>query len=118
MDGHHQVTTQRIQEKVTVIVDGETIAESFYAIKVLEPGHEPTIYIPKNDLKEIDLLKCGDYTDPLKGHAELYTIRHEARDIENAAWSFDEPSTALPELLGKVAFFEDKIQYLHVGENY
>jgi uncharacterized protein (DUF427 family) len=110
------VETIRTEDKVSVIVEGETIAETTNAIKLLEEGYDPVYYIPKNDIKEIDLIKCGDYECPLKGHAELYTIRHGAKDIENGAWSYDEPLINLPELQGRVAFYPDKVQEIRVGE--
>lgn len=115
-ESEHQVKTERIQERVIVIVEGEAIADTTSAVKVLETDHEPVIYVPKNDIHEIDLIKCGDYDCPYKGHAELYTIRHGARDIENAAWSYDDPYDHLPELQGRVAFYPDKIQEIRIGD--
>jgi uncharacterized protein (DUF427 family) len=109
------VKTARIPEKVMVIVDGETIAETSQAVVLLEKGYDPVYYIPKNDIREIDLIKCGDYECP-KGHAELYTIRHGAHDIENAAWSYDEPDQHFPELIGRVAFYPDKVQEIRIME--
>jgi uncharacterized protein (DUF427 family) len=108
------IETKRLDQKVTVIVEGETIAETTNAVELMEDGYAPVIYIPKNDIKEIDLIKCGDYDCPLKGHAELYTIRHGARDIENAAWSYDDPLENLPELEGRVAFYPDKVQEIRI----
>jgi len=110
------VETIRTEEKVTVIVEGETIAETTNAIKLIESGYDPVFYIPKNDIKEIDLIKSGDYECPHKGHAEIYTIRHGAKDIENGAWSYDEPLINLPELQGRVAFYPDKVQEIRVGD--
>jgi uncharacterized protein (DUF427 family) len=110
------VKTQRMNERVIVVVEGETIAETTNAVLLNETGHGPVIYIPKNDIKEIDLIKCGDYDCPHKGHAEIYTIRHGAHDIENAAWSYDEPFRNLPELQGRVAFYPDKVQDIKIME--
>ena len=108
--------TERVEERVQIIVEGETIADTTSAVKLLETGQEPVLYIPKNDIREIDLIKCGEYVSPDKGHAEVYTIRHGARDIENAAWSFDEPNPHVPELMGRVAFYPDKVQEIRIGE--
>jgi len=108
------VTTERIKEKVRVILEGETIAESTNAIKLYESGHDPVIYIPKNDLKEIDLIKASDYHCPFKGDAEIYTIRHGAHDIEEGAWSYNRPKEELPELMGRVAFYPEKVQKIEV----
>lgn len=110
----HTVETQRITERVIVVVEGETIAETTNAVLLNETDYDPVVYIPKNDIKEIDLIKCGDYECPYKGHAELYTIRHGAHDIENAAWSYDEPFRHLPELQGRVAFYPDKVQEIRI----
>jgi uncharacterized protein (DUF427 family) len=112
----HEVKAQRLEDRVTVVVEGETIAETTAAIMVFETGLEPVIYVPKNDIREIDLIKCGDYDCPYKGHAELYTIRHGAHDIENAAWSYDDPLASIPEILGRVAFYPNKVQEIRIGK--
>lgn len=116
MREYHEVKTERLPERVQVILEGETVADTTSAVQVYETGREPVIYIPKNDIHEIDLIKCGDYECPYKGHAELYTIRHGAHDIENAAWSFDDPANSVQELQGRVAFYPDKVQEIRIGD--
>jgi uncharacterized protein (DUF427 family) len=117
IENHQEwISTERVEEKVTVILEGEVVAETTSAIKLVEEGSGPVIFIPKNDIKEIDLIKTADYDSPTKGHAEVYTIRHGGRDIENGAWSYDEPTTHLQELMGRVAFYPDKVQEIRVGE--
>lgn len=111
----HDVSVERLRERVLVVVDGEIIADTTAAIRVFETGLEPVIYIPKIDIHEIDLIKCGDYECPYKGHAEFYTIRHVAHDIENAAWSYSNPLRSLPELEGRVAFYPHKVQEIKLG---
>lgn len=109
------VKAERMDEKVTVIINGETVAETTNAIKIIESGHDPVLYIPKNDIKEIDLIKSADYDCPEKGTAEIYTIRHGAQDIEEGAWSYNDPLASLPELLGRVAFSPDKVQEIRIS---
>lgn len=116
MENGLDIRAERVSERVQVIVEGETIADTTSAVKLLEPGQEPVIFVPKNDIKEIDLIKCGEYESSEIGHAEVYTIRHGARDIENAAWSFDEPNPHVPELVGRVAFYPEKIQEIRIGD--
>ena len=112
---NHRVEIVRVDERVQVTIEGEMIADTTSAIKVIETGYDPIIYIPKNDIKEIDLIKCGEYHCPFKGYAELYTIKHGAHDIENGAWSYSEPLNSLPELQGRVAFYPSKVQEIRVG---
>lgn len=111
----HDISLQRLEERVQVIIQGETVADTMSAVCVRETGYHPVVYVPKNDIREIDLIKCGDYDCPYKGHAELYTIRHGARDIESAAWSYDEPLPLYPELRGRVAFYPEKAE-IKIGD--
>ncbi|MFP5385552.1 MAG: DUF427 domain-containing protein [Bacteriovoracia bacterium] len=110
------MNAERMNERVQVILEGETIADTMLAVKLVEEGKEPVIYVPKNDIKEVDLIKCGEVDSPDLGHAEIYTIRHGAHDIENAAWSFDEPDPHLQELQGRVAFSHEKVQEIRIGD--
>lgn len=109
MDHSYTLLTERIEDKVEIYLDGEKIVETTNAIRLFEEGHDPVIYVPKNDVQNIDLIKFQDYDCPHKGHAELYIVKHGARDIENAAWSYDEPFTEVQELQGRVAFYPNKV---------
>jgi|GEM_PF-3054666 len=109
-----KIELERMTETVEVFLEGEKIAETTNAIRLLEPGQAPEIYIPKNDLMNIDLVKCDDYDSPRKGHAELYTIKHAGHRLDNAAWSYDRPITHLKELMGRVAFYPERVQEIRV----
>jgi uncharacterized protein (DUF427 family) len=110
----HKLQTERLQARVEIYLEGEQIADTNNAIRLYETGHGPVIYIPKNDLKNIDLLKFDDYLCPFKGHAELYSVVHENHRIENAAWSFDRPFDEFLELTGRVGFYEDKVDEIRI----
>lgn len=103
-----------MHERVEVFLEGEKIAETTSAIRLIEQGQEPVIYIPKNDLMNIDLIKCDNYESPFKGHAEMYTIKHAGHELENAAWSYDRPVGHLQELEGRVAFYPNRVQEIRV----
>ena len=110
----HKIEAQRMENRVEVYVDGDMIAQSTNAIKLHEADLDPVIYIPINDLKNIDLIKTSEYTCPFKGHAEFYTMTHNSKRIENAAWSYDHPFDEVQELTGRVAFSPDKIQEIRI----
>jgi len=110
----YQLETERMNEKVEVFIDGEKIAETQNAIKLFEEGHDPVIYIPKNDIKAVDFVKYDDYQCPYKGSAKLYTIKHGSHEHENAAWTYEEPYDEVLELKGRVAFYPDKVQEIRV----
>ena len=111
----HDFKIERLDDRIQVVIDGEIVADTTSAIRFSETGLDPIIYIPKNDVREIDLIKCGEYECPYKGRAEFYIVRHGGHDIENGAWSYSEPSLLFPELQGRVAFYPHKVQEIKVG---
>ena len=111
----YKITIERMNEKVEVFIDNEKIAETRSAIKLLEQGYAPVIYIPKNDIKAIDLIKNKDYQCPFKGTAEIYNIKHGSHNYENAAWCYEEPYDEVLEIQGRVAFYPDKVQEIRIS---
>jgi uncharacterized protein (DUF427 family) len=111
----HKVETERLQQRVEIFLDNDCILESQGAIKVTESHYEDRIYVPINDLTHIDLIKTGEYYCPFKGHAELYDVKHGERTIKNAAWSYVEPFDEVQELMGRVAFYSEKVQEIRVN---
>lgn len=112
----HRLLTERVEGQVEVFLQGEQIAKSQNAIRLTEEGREPVIYIPKNDLMNIDLRKFDDYLCPYKGHAELYSIVHQDREFSDSAWSYDRPFDEFQELTGRVAFSPEKVQEIRISE--
>jgi uncharacterized protein (DUF427 family) len=94
-------------------MDGESVAETKSAIKVLEDGYPPRFYIPKEDLKNIQLLALKDeYTCPFKGAAQFYTIKHGANRYEKAAWAYNNPYEEVREIKNHIAFYPEKVQLI------
>ena len=114
-DPNEVISTARLEQKVEVFLDGERIAETTSAILLYEEGYLPVVYIPKNDVINIDLMKYDEYESPRKGHAELYTITHGEKIYEGAAWSYDEPHPHVSELQGRVAFFPDRVDEIRIS---
>ena len=114
----YEVKLEHMNETVEVFMDGELVAESRNAICVLESSLEPVFYIPKNDLKNIDLLKTKkEYFCPFKGEAAHFTVVHNDKLFENAVWSYDDPFEEVSDLTGHVAFYPDRIDSLVVIPN-
>lgn len=103
----HKVETERLQQRVEIFLDNDCILESQGAIKVSETDCEERIFVPKNDLTHIDLIKTDDYYCPFKGHAEVYDVKHDGKTFEKAAISFIEPFDEVQELMGRVAFYKE-----------
>ena len=110
----HRVQTMPMQERVEIFMEGEKIAESRKAIKLFEPGYPPRIYIPREDIRGVELIKFDDYHCPFKGHGELYKVKHGASIFENAAWSYLRPYDDVIEIKNMVAFYPEKVQLIRV----
>src|SRR5687767_10182994 len=74
--------------RVRVIVDGETIADSTRAVRVLETSHPPVWYVPPDDVR-MELLDNSDTSTfcEYKGTANYWTLRSNGRTVEDVAWS-------------------------------
>ena len=110
----HRIETVPMKERVEVFMDGEKVAETIHAIKVLEPGYPPRIYIPAEDVHSIELIKFDDYHCPFKGQAELYRVKHGPHVYDNAAWSYRKPYEEVQEIKNFIAFYPEKVQLIRV----
>ena len=78
---------------VVVRRDGEPVAETRRAVRVLETSHPPTWYVPPEDVAR----RCADAIDARttlcewKGAATYWDVL----DLEAAAWSFEQPDARL-----------------------
>lgn len=91
-------------------VGGAVIAESARAMELAEDGHNPVIYFPQTDIAMAFLEPSADRSsDPRRGSARYFGIATKSALIENAAWSYDEPSAALDALKDHVAFYPGSV---------
>lgn len=110
----HRVVTERLNARVEVFMEGEKIAETRNAIKVLEPGNPERLYIPREDIRSIELIKFDDYHCPFKGQADLYHIKHGSSRFKNAAWSYRRPFDDVGEIKDLVCFYPERVELIRV----
>ena len=68
--------------RVRVIFDGEVIAETTRALRVLETSHPPVYYIPLDDVRREYLVAGRRHSFcEFKGRADYYTIAHDGRRV-------------------------------------
>src|SRR5947208_10998541 len=63
---------------VRVVLGGETIAESDRALRVLETSSPPTIYIPREDVREEVLIDAEDVHTEWEGKGTASYVHAEA----------------------------------------
>ncbi len=102
-----EASTKHIQ----VIFNGEVIADTHRAKRILETSHPPVYYIPLEDLKM-------EYFSPTtrstfcewKGAASYYTITVGDRSVPNGAWYYPNPSPDYVAIKDYVALYPGKME--------
>ena len=88
--------------RVRVELGGETIADTTRALRVLETASPPTVYIPREDVREELLADApGHHTHcEWKGGASYLHAEAGGARAEHAAWFYPEPRPDYAELAG------------------
>lgn len=102
---------------VKIIFNGETVAESTRAFRVLETSHPPVYYLPQADIR-MELLEPTGYTThcEFKGAAHYWTLCVTGKEVVNAAWSYPDPVERFAELKDHLAFYPSKMDACYVGD--
>jgi uncharacterized protein (DUF427 family) len=103
--------------RVRVVLQGETIAESSRAKRVLETSHPPVFYIPPEDVRREFLQASPRRTwCEFKGEAHYWNLRVGERDVRNAAWSYPQPSQGFEGIRDHIAFYPSLVDACYVDE--
>lgn len=108
---------EAVPERVRVVVDGATLADTTRARRVLETAGAPVYYVPPEDVALDRLVRTGWQTVcEWKGPASYHDYRGEDRTIEGIAWSYDEPNPGYEAIRGHLAFYAGKVDEAWVGD--
>jgi uncharacterized protein (DUF427 family) len=100
----------RCDRRVRVELDGQLVAESTGALRVLETASPPTVYVPPADVAH-DLLReiSGHSVCEWKGRARYADVVVGSRRAARAAWWYPEPVAAYAALRDHVAFYPGRL---------
>ncbi len=106
-------TTRRIR----VIFNGEVIADSRRAQRVLETSHPPVYYLPPEDVK-VELLQPSRHRSQceFKGTAHYWHVRVGDREAPNAAWSYPRPVPGYEAIRAHLAFYPGVMDACYVDD--
>lgn len=110
----YEVDLEIVPATVSVAFGGETIASTDRALLVLELGHGPLYYLPK-DAMRWELLTPTDHATycQYKGFARYWTLRVGDKVAENAVWAYDEPYAEVAGLGDHVGLYWHKMDAWH-----
>lgn len=104
-------------KKLEVIFNGETIAKTRNAKRVLETSHPPVYYIPPGDvkMKYLERVPGTSYCE-WKGEAHYYSITVGDCTVKKAAWSYASPNSRFEAIKDHIAFYPHKMDACYVDE--
>lgn len=102
-DPYHRIDVRRSSRRVTVRVDGETIAETHRPMLLFETGLPTRYYIPRADVRN-DLLTSSIKRTvcPYKGRASYWSVETPDGTAEDLIWCYQEPLVEAAQIAGYV----------------
>lgn len=111
----HSVILRPTPDHVRVVVGGKRVAQSDHAIVVEEAGHDPVLYIPREDVDMAALKpKEGRTHCPYKGEAVTFSVNVGSDVREDAAWSYVSPYDETRSIGDYVAFDAKRVDKVEV----
>lgn len=108
---------ETVPERLRVIFNGELIANTTNAYRVLETSHPPTYYIPPEDIQMQFLQKTERQSFcEFKGGARYYTITVGEKTAQNAAWYYPDPSPSYEQIANYVSFYANHMDACFVDD--
>jgi uncharacterized protein (DUF427 family) len=111
----HHVAERHLDQRMTVSINGEVIADSKDVIRVDEDKAPARFYFPRSDVK-MDKLQSSHTTTqcPYKGTARYFSISAGGKQLKDSVWSYETPYDEHAGLAGRVAFYDDKMPEIQV----
>ena len=107
----HPITIRATGERVVVRSNGRVLADSTAALTLNEAGYPPVRYIPISDVEQSLLRATSTSTYcPYKGEASYVSVVAPDGEIQDAAWSYEQPYPAVAAIAGHLAFYPDKVE--------
>ena len=103
--------------RIRVVFNGEVIAESTRAFRVLETSHPPGFYLPPEDVRsEFLRLSTNSSACEWKGRARYHHAVVGDRRAEDVAWSYPNPVAAFESIRDYITFYPGRVDACYVDE--
>jgi uncharacterized protein (DUF427 family) len=116
-DPYHRVDVLNSSRHVSVVVEGEVVAETDKPRLLFETGLPTRYYIPKLDVR-MDLLEPTDSLTkcPYKGEAHYWSVRAGGKVVKDLVWSYPAPIPECPKIENLLSFYNEKADIYVDGE--
>lgn len=101
-----EIRIRKAEGTWTVRAGGAVLVESRDALELSEGSLPDVIYFPRADIA-MAFLDESDHrtTCPHKGEARYFSIVTKSGTLENAAWSYEDPSENVARIKDHIAFY-------------
>jgi len=114
----YEIRIEPFPKRLRVKFNGAWVADTTRAVVLHETRHEPTYYVPWDDIRAEFLRKTEHRTHcPFKGNASYWTLQVAGATAENALWSYEDPSEDGAALKGYASFYRDRVEALYEGDD-
>jgi uncharacterized protein (DUF427 family) len=105
------------KHRVRVEFNGQTVADTKRAYRLLETSHPPSFYIPRVDVRS-EFLNASPRRSfcEFKGEANYWDLQVGARISRDAVWSYASPNDPYSALGDYLAFYPSRVDACFVGE--
>jgi uncharacterized protein (DUF427 family) len=106
-----------VDDRIRVVFNGVTLADTTDAHRVLETSHPPVYYLPPGDIR-MEHLQREDRTTmcEFKGRAVYYAVQVGDRTARHAAWGYPRPTERFVDIADHLAFYASKMDECYVGD--
>ncbi len=105
-----------VPERLRVVFDGITIADTLRGWRVLETSHPPTYYLHPDDIRRGARPGRGRLRLRVEGPGPVFRRGRAAQTGGAVAWAYPRPTQAFAALAGHVAFYAGPMDGCFVGE--
>jgi len=116
-DPFHRIDVRRSSRRVRISHQGTLLADSVRPWALFEAFFPlPRWYLPREDVA-VELLPSAHRTTcAYKGHATHYDVDAGGRHLAHVAWSYEEPLDDARDVVGCVAFYQERLDVEVDGE--
>ena len=107
----HPITIVPFRGTVHVRSGSVEVGRSERALALREASYPTVFYVPRDDVRMEAFRRSETVTHcSYKGDAAHYSLAADGRDVENAAWSYEQPYEAVSAIGGHLAFYAGKVE--------
>jgi uncharacterized protein (DUF427 family) len=109
-DPYKRIEVLLSSRHVQVVLNSETIGDSYNPVVLFEPGHPDRYYLPKLDVR-MDLFRPSEKVSrcPYKGQANYYSFNVETSEFADIVWTYRHPTLEASKIAGLLSFYNERV---------